>query len=215
MDFLTDLFPQGLWGIPASELLEYALAVLALAAVAVFTIKVRRMQTHSETTKKSVTRLLRKMGRLRSWKVFTDQTLSDEKGSGQADQVVVGPFGVLALVDFHRPGGYYGDLDADQWVITDAGQEQAAHFREVIPNPIGACRRAGEVMRRRLMKAGLSAVPVYTLSVATQRRVVVYIPGGDEPVLSRSQLKDQLGADRYQKDRNVDIDRVVQVLGLS
>ena len=194
------------------DILLYAFVVVVIIATLVVEYRLWRQKKHSETTKKSVTRILKKMSSIREWKVLTDLEFSDDKSSGSADQMVVGPFGVLLVKDLYRQGGYYGDLDAEEWVITDGSQDQAAHFREKIPSPLLECRRAADVVRRRIIKGGLTNINVYSVAVTTQRKTEVYIPGGAEQVMTLNGMKSMLDTDRFKKDRGVDVGRVLELI---
>ena len=194
------------------DLLLYLFVAVVLVITIVVEYRMWIQKKHSERTKKSITQMLKKMSGIREWKVLTDREFSDDKSSGSADQVVVGPFGVLMVKDLHRAGGYYGDLDAEEWVVTDANQDQAAHFREKIASPLLECRRAADVVRRRLIKGGLTNVNVHSVAVTTQRRTEVYIPGGADQVMTKNALKALLDTDRYKKDRGVNVSRVLELI---
>ncbi len=213
VDAMIESVRQYFGGLSPNELTLHIATPIVLGVMFFLYYTLWRLDRRSHTTVKSVTRLLRKNTALREWKVLTDVRLSDEKGGGFADQAVVGPFGVLLVRDLHRQGGYYGDKDTGEWILSDAEEDKPGKYRVRIPNPLLECQGAADVLRRRFIGQGLGKTAIHILVVTTQAKAQVYIPGGDPRILTKKQLGSLLQTSRFTEDRGVDVERVAKALG--
>lgn len=180
------------------------MAVAAAAVCWAFYNKARK-EKHSETTKKEISRILRTMAPLREWKVLDGVTLSDKEGEVTADHLVIGPFGVLALSDIHRQGGYYGELRDEEWVVSTGGEDKVETLRMKVKSPVRNNQRFVAALRALLTKAEIYNIPVEALCPVTQRNIEVYVTGANTAVVEAGRLRETLSRQKYQKDSGVDV----------
>ena len=172
----------------------------------------RGLRVKSQGTRKGISRTLRSMGRLRDWKVMDDITLADRQGAVTADHLVAGPFGVLVLMDIHRPGGHYGDLKDEGWVFSTGGEDRPETLREKEPNPVRQGERFVAALRALLTGAEIYNVPVELLCPLTQKTVEVYVTGASALTVDHGRLREALGKEKFQKDCGVDPGKIAALV---
>lgn len=187
-------------------------AVMAAAVVGWTIHTVRRKEKRSETTKKEISRVLRRMAPLREWKVLDNVTLSDKKGEVTADHLVIGPFGVAVFSDIHHQGGYYGELRDEEWVISTGGEDKVETFRMKVQSPVKNNQRFVAALRTVLTKAEIYNVPVEALCPVTQTKIEIYVTGAGEMVAGAGKLRETLSRGKYQKDNGVDVAKIAALL---
>lgn len=183
------------------------LATLVLAAIACWYIGLKYLRlTFPKGTKRLVTRLLRRHGALREWRVLTDVTLGEGEQAVTVDQLVVGPFGVLVVGDLYHRGDAYGDLEAREWTMQwgKEGQEKKARTQ----NPYHAASQGVEQLRQRFAKEKIYKVQVEAVVVATQGQGC-YVPGAKPFFYDLRGLKGLLETSRFEKDNGLDIGKIV------
>lgn len=190
------------------NIIFWASLAVAAAALCWAVYNTRRKEKRSETTKKEISRVLRTMAPLREWKVLDGVTLSDKEGQVTADHLVIGPFGVLALTDIHRQGGYYGDLRDAEWVISTGGEDKPETLRMRVPSPVKNNQRFVAALRTVLTKAEVYNIQVDALCPVTQTRIEVYVTGANNLVVGVGKLRETLNRQKFQKDNGVDIDQL-------
>ena len=186
---------------------------LTLAVILYALWKANIRNKHSERTKKEVARVLRSMAPLREWKVLDEVTVTDRKGKAHTvDHLVVGPFGVLALTDIHRRGGYYGELRDEEWVISTGGEDKVETLRVKVPSPVKNNEGFVAAFRERLTAGKVYNIPVEALCPITQSQVEVFVTGAQDRVVPAGRLRGVLSRQKYQKDNGVDIEKVLSLL---
>lgn len=195
------------------DVIFWGILILAAAAAVWAVYNTKRKENRSETTKKAVGRVLRSMAPLREWKVLDGVTLTDKKGEVTADHLVIGPFGLLALCDIHRQGGYYGELRDEEWVISTGGEDKVETMRMRVPNPVKTGERFVAALRALLTKGEVYNVPVEALCPVTQGKIQVYVTGAGAAVVEAGKLRELLSRQKYQKDNGVDTEKVAALLG--
>ena len=171
----------------------------------------KRSRKHTEKTTAKVSRLLKQMAPLRSWKVLDDVTLRDGEEEATLSHVVIGPFGVVLVQDVYQDGSIYGDLDSEEWVVSDEDSEGNSNGKIRIPNPVLSCRKAEAMFRKKLSDAKIYKISVDSVVVKTLKQVS-YITGGKGVVLSRKELKEMLSNSKYEKDAGVQIEAIAELL---
>lgn len=194
------------------DVIFWGILILAAAAAVWAVYNTKRKENRSETTKKAVGRVLRSMAPLREWKVLDGVTLTDKKGEVTADHLVIGPFGLLALCDIHRQGGYYGELRDEEWVISTGGEDKVETLRVKVPSPVKNNEGFVAAFRERLTAGKVYNIPVEALCPITQSQVEVFVTGAQDQVVPSGKLREVLSRQKYQKDNGVDIEKVLSLL---
>ncbi|MEG0541163.1 MAG: nuclease-related domain-containing protein [Angelakisella sp.] len=179
----------------------------AIFFIGVISFFLRRiyLAKHSEKTKSNATKVFRRHGAIRNWKVLTDVTLGVGDQAITADQLVIGPFGVIVACDLHQKGNVYGDLTAPEWIL--ATGEDANEKKTRIVSPYHTAEQGVEQLRSMFAKAKIYSVPVELMVPKTQKQGS-YITGSSQYLFSCKELKTQLEKSRFEKDNGVDIEAV-------
>ncbi|MCI9508419.1 MAG: NERD domain-containing protein [Angelakisella sp.] len=186
---------------------------LTLAVILYALWKANIRNKHSEKTKKEISRTLRSMAPLREWKVLEQVAVTDRKGKNHTvDHLVIGPFGVLALTDIHRRGGYYGELRDEEWVISTGGENQVETLRVKIPSPVKNNEGFVAAFRELLTAGKVYNIPVEALCPITQTQVEVFVTGAQSQVVEPKRLREVLSRQKYQKDNGVDTEKILALL---
>lgn len=193
----------------APFLLMWVVIIFALFAIY---FRKRFRQNHSGRSKRAVTAQLRSRGRLLEWKVLTDVELRDDRGGAAADQLVVGPFGVLIVCDADIPGNYYGDPSSPYWIVSEADQDMPEAPRRKVENPMLRCQDAEAAARRILAKGGVYNMMIESVVVAAGKDMQICINGGRDRILNKSQFGAFLSQARFGTDNGVDVDKVAGLL---
>ncbi len=168
---------------------------------------------HSERTKKEIARVLRSMAPLREWKVLDEVSVTDRKGQTYTvDHLVAGPFGVLALTDIHRRGGYYGELRDGEWVISTGGEDKVETLRAKVPSPVKNNEGFVAAFRELLTAGQVYNIPVEALCPVTQSQVEVFVTGAQDRIVPAGKLREVLSRQKYQKDNGVEPEKILALL---
>lgn len=195
------------------DIFFWGLMVLAALAVVLAFYRNYVKNQHSERTKKDIGKTLRSMAPLREWKVLDDVTITDRKGKEiTADHLVIGPFGVLALTDIHRRGGYYGELRDEEWVISTGGENQVETLRMRVPSPVKNNERFVAAFRELLTAGKVYSVPVEALCPVTQSQIQVLVTGTQGLIVENGRLREVLSRQKYQNDNGVDTEKIAALL---
>jgi len=197
----------------SQDIFFWGMMVLTLVAVILAIHRTSVKNNYSERTKKDVAKTLRSMAPLREWKVLEDVSVTDRKGRRfTVDQLVVGPFGVLALTDIHRRGGYYGELRDEEWVISTGGEDKVETLRVKVPSPVKNNERFVAAFREKLTAAEIYNIQVEALCPITQSQIQVFVTGAAGMVVENGRLREVLSRPKYQKDNGVDIGKITALL---
>ncbi len=194
------------------DIFFWGMMILSGLAVMLAIYRANVRNHHSQRTKKDIAKTLRSMAPLREWKVLDDVTLTDKKGEVTADHLVIGPFGVLALTDLHRRGGYYGELRDEEWVLSTGGEDKVETLRMKVPSPVKNNERFVAAFRALLTRGEVYNVLVEALCPVTQSKIEVYVTGAGATVVEKGKLRETLGRQKYQKDNGVDTEKVAALV---
>lgn len=185
----------------------YTLFLVALLAFGlVYLLRLWYFTHKSEATRRFVTKVFRRHGALREWRVLDNVTVGKGDAAVMVDHLVAGPFGVIIACDLHQKGNVYGEMDAENWILTD-GEDGREKKRETIPSPYYRVRCAEQQLRTMLAANKIYNVPVEVVVPKTMKQYS-YITGSDEYLLSRSDLKNRLQRSKYDKDNGIDIQKI-------
>ena len=181
------------------------LGILLLIVALVVGTKFYRKK-YSHTTKKGATKVFKRSGTLKGFKTLSNVTLAD---GVIADQIMVGPFGVMIACDLHQTGKIYGDLESKEWIL--AVGEDGKEEKTRIDSPLAMARMCEKELRSKLAKAKIYSVPIEIMVVKTQNQAC-YITGTSGLVYDMKQLKELVNRVKYEKDNKVNVDTVITML---
>ena len=161
---------------------------------------------HSEITKKTATKAFKRSGVLKGFKSLCDVDFGD---GVVADQVIVGPFGVILACDLHQNGKIYGDLEGKEWIVAVGEDGKATKTR--IASPLHMVRQCEKELRKKLAIAKIYSVPIETMVVKTQKQAC-YITASAGHMYSIKEVKEQLARVKYEKNNNVNVDVIIELL---
>ena len=183
------------------------LVMLAVAAVIVVVRIAYNWRRNEHSEKCRVSRRLKRFAAPRGFRVLDDVKLEANGQTGWADHILIGYFGVLLVYDIIFAGDYYGKPGDKYWSLGVPGQ---GRYR--MENPLlQADRCAGRVLYL-LHEAGIKLPsPEHAVVItAAKRGVTSYIKSED--VVQFSELGKLLGRTKFQQDRDVDVEKVAEVL---
>lgn len=173
--------------------------------VMAFLIRKIYIMKHSEYTRKRATKVFRLHGGIRGWKTFENVILGEGGDGVAADQLVIGPFGIIVACDLHQKGSIYGELDAKEWIVSVG--EEGRETKTRIPSPYHQAQLCVEQLRSLLAKNKVYSVPVEILVPKTQKQGC-YITGSGQHLLGTKELKAQLEKTRFEKDNGVNVELI-------
>ncbi len=124
----------------------------------------------------------------------------------QVDAVVVGEFGIMAVKAYGYNGNIYGTANEKEWLRV--GYEDT---RETFPNPILEANRDVQALRGALQKSKYRSVPIEVVVVFTHPKAELAV-GRNSGVLTVKELKKLVGKEKYQQNKGVDPEKVMQAL---
>ena len=167
------------------------LVMLAVAAVIVVVRIAYNWRRNEHSEKCRVSRRLKRFAAPRGFRVLDDVKLEANGQTGWADHILIGYFGVLLVYDIIFAGDYYGKPGDKYWSLGVPGQ---GRYR--MENP--------------LLQADRCAPEHAVVITAAKRGVTSYIKSED--VVQFSELGKLLGRTKFQQDRDVDVEKVAEVL---
>ncbi len=183
------------------------LVMLVVAAVIVVVRIAYNWRRTEHSEKHRVSRRLKRFAAPRGFRVLDDVKLEANGQTGWADHILIGYFGVLLVYDIIFAGDYYGKPGDKYWSLGIPGQ---GRYR--MENPLlQADRCAGRVLSL-LHDAGikLSSPERAVVITAAKRGVTSYIKSED--VVQFTELGKLLGRTKFQQDRDVDVEKVAEIL---
>lgn len=182
-----------------------AILLVILVLVANSLLRQHKLKKLGIEGEKKVARVLRKFAGIRSFKVLNDVYLPLYDKTTQVDHILVGFFGLLVIETKNLAGEVYGDPKKKEWLHI-VGKE-----RHKLYNPLMQNQAHIDCIRHILGKANIYNVQIESLVVFTRNKTELYLPKG-LPIIKIKQLRKFLKQERFAKDNNLDVEKVVQVL---
>lgn len=186
-------------------ILGCAAAVLILAAILAIWLKKLKIKKLGIDGEKKVARRLRKFASIRSYKVINDLYLPLYDKTTQIDHVLVGFFGILVVETKNLAGEVYGDPKKKDWLHIVGGKKHQLY------NPLMQNQAHIDCMRHIFAKENIYSVNIESLVVFSNKKVQLFIPNG-LPVINIKKLSKFLHKDRFEKDSNVDVEKLTNAL---
>lgn len=182
-----------------------AVLLVILILILVSALRRRKLRKLGIEGEKKVARVLRKFARFRGFRVLNDVYLPLYDKTTQVDHILVGYFGLLVVETKNLAGEVYGDPKKKDWLHI-VGTE-----RHYTYNPLMQNQTHIDCIRHILGKANIYNLQIESLVVFTRKKTELFLPHG-LPIIYLKRLRKFLRQPRFEKDNNVDVERVVQVL---
>lgn len=188
----------------------YVGLIVLVAVIAGIVLLVRyrkkRIERLGVKGEKMVAKILKPWAMVRSYKVINDLYLPLYDKTTQIDHVVIGFFGMVVIETKNMRGEVYGDPRAKEWTYIIGDSKRKLY------NPIKQNQAHIDCIRHCLAKENIYNVTIDNVVVFADNKVQLYLQKGDGTVIKRNRLKKLLRKSRYEKDRDVDVERVYQAL---
>lgn len=188
----------------------YVGLIVLVAVIAGIVLLVRyrkkRIERLGVKGEKMVAKILKPWAMVRSYKVINDLYLPLYDKTTQIDHVVIGFFGMIVIETKNMCGEVYGDPRAKEWTYIVGDNKRKLY------NPIKQNQAHIDCIRHCLAKENIYNVTIDNVVVFADNKVQLYLQKGDGTVIKRNRLKKLLRKSRYEKDRDVDVERIYQAL---
>lgn len=191
-------------------ILIVAAVLLTGSVVALFHMfSVNVLNPEGKGAAKKTTRILKKFGLIRGFKVLSDLHLEFEGKSAYIENMLVGYFGILLVSTCGARGEYYGTLESERWTVT----RKEGREKSVLANPVLEQKKAVTLLRSLFAKNGIYKVGIDTVVYMTSRasKTAVYITHGDE-ILKPGKLSGFLGRTKFESDAGHDVARIAELI---
>ena len=166
----------------------------------------KRIERLGVKGEKMVAKILKPWALLQNYKVINDLYLPLYDKTTQIDHIVIGFFGMIVIETKNMCGEVYGDQKAKEWTYIVGDNKRKLY------NPIMQNQAHIDCIRHCLAKENIYNITIDNVVVFANNKVQLYLQKGDGIVIKRKQIKTLLHKSRYEKDRDVDIDRLYHAL---
>ncbi|MDD2955584.1 MAG: hypothetical protein PHD67_04625 [Oscillospiraceae bacterium] len=156
---------------------------------------------------KKAARLLKKYAGIRNFKVLTDLDVEINGRKAHFDDVLVGFFGILFVTTLDETASYYGTEREERWTVVNKGA------KSYFPNPVKQGLETVDVARTIFSKNGVYNIQMEHVALLTgwDKKTETFIPAG-LPVYRKKELKQYLLKSKFEKDNDVDVERLCGLL---
>ena len=179
--------------------------VIILAIVLSVVLKKHKNKKLGIEGEKKVAGILKRYAGIRNFKVINDLYLPLYDKTTQIDHVLIGFFGILVIETKNVGGEVYGDPKKKEWLHIMGSK------RHYMYNPLMQNQAHIDCIRHICGKENIYNLNIESLVVFTNRKVDLYIPN-KLPIIKVKKLKKFLRQSRFEKDRNIDVEKVYSVL---
>lgn len=155
---------------------------------------------------KKVAKKLGPWAMIRNYKVINGLYLPLYDKTTEIDHVVIGFFGIIVIETKNMGGEIYGDVKSKEWTHIMGEQKHKLY------NPVMQNQAHIDCIRHCLAKEKIYNINIDNVVVFANNKVQLYLQRGDATILKLKQLKKLLRKDRYEKDRDVDVDKLYNAL---
>lgn len=184
------------------------LAVIILIIVLFAFFKRQKSIKLGKDGEKRVASALKKYAAIRSYKVINDLYLPLYDKTTQIDHVLIGFFGILVVETKNLSGEIYGDPKKKDWLHIMVKKNQVRHE---LYNPLMQNQTHIDCIRHHLGLENIYNINIESLIVFSANKVQLYIPK-KLPIITFAKLKKYLRQPKYDKDMNVDVDKLYNAL---
>lgn len=190
-------------------IIAIVIIVLILALLAYRAIIKRKLIKAGKDGEKIVSKILRRYAIPRSYKVLEDVYLPLYDSVTQIDHILIGFFGILVVETKNTTGEVYAQPNDKEWAVVDSKTGK----KKYIYNPIMQNKTHVEAIRYLLTSNKMYKIDIDSLVVFTAHKKAdkLYIKKGFPVILSKT-LPKFLRKDRYETDKEIDVDQVFEVI---
>jgi hypothetical protein len=181
-----------------------AVLLLVICLWVVFAIRNASIPRHCH---KKAAGMLKKYARIRNFKVLSDVDLKIGERGAHFDDILVGFFGILFVTTLDETASYYGTEREERWTVVN--KEKRSYF----PNPVKQGVEMVDVVRTIFSKNDIYNIQMEHVVLFTgwDKKVETFIPSG-LPVYRKKELKQYLMKTKFEKDNDVDVERLCALL---
>ncbi|MDF2567480.1 MAG: nuclease [Oscillospiraceae bacterium] len=188
------------------EIILIAAAIIIIVSVFTYVyLKNKHIIKLGIKGEKKVMKILKPYAAIRGYKVLNDIYLPLYDQTTQVDHILIGYFGLIVIETKNYRGEIYGDPKANDWIHI-MGNE-----RHNLYNPLKQNQTHIDCIRHIFSKEKLYNINIESLVVFSGKKIVLNIPKG-LPVIKLKKLKSHLKKAEYQKDKDVDVNKIYDTL---
>lgn len=184
------------------------LFIILICILASF-IRKQKIKKIGKDGEKKVAAALKRYAGIRSYKVINDLYLPLYDKTTQIDHILIGFFGILVVETKNVSGEVYGDPKKKEWLHIMGGKTNQK--RHQLYNPLMQNQTHIDCIRHIFGKENIYNINMESLIVFPAKKVQLFIPN-KLPVVTMKKLKKYLRQPRFEKDNNVDVEQLYNVL---
>lgn len=183
----------------------FLLIVLAVLVI-FFVYRKKRNDRIGVKGEKKVARILKPWAFMQNYKVINDLYLPLYDKTTQIDHVVIGFFGLIVIETKNLGGEIYGNPKEKNWTHIMGSQKHTLY------NPVMQNQAHIDCIRHWLGKENIYNIAIDNVVVFANNKAELYLTTSDAVILKIKHLKKLLHKAKYEKDKDVDVERVYQAL---
>ena len=160
--------------------------------------------------KSAVKSALHRYALTHNYKVLENVQMQLDGQTQTIDYVLVGFFGLLFVSALQGKGDFYGDFKEPRWTFVD--DEKKVRF----DNPVLEMDKKLEIFRRLMAQKKVYNIKVDSAVVisSTKSDIPMYLSHvrDENIVMSLKEFKKFLGAEKFEKDNGLDVEKICDVL---
>lgn len=203
-------FKEGTFFMNSSVIITIVVvAFIAAVVIAWYLTKTLRF-SKGNYGKKTVKSVLKRYAFSRNYKVLENVEMEFNGKTQTIDFVLVGFFGLLFVSALQGKGDFYGDFKEEHWSFVDS--EKKVRF----DNPVMEMEKKVDMFRALMAKKKVYNLKIDTavVIVGAKSDVPMYLShvGNENIVMTVNQFKKLLEKEKFEKDNNVDVPALVDIL---
>ena len=182
--------------------------LVVLIAVISLLVFLRKKKTDKIGVKgeKKVAKILKPWALMRSYKVINGLYLPLYDGTTEIDHIIIGFFGMIVIETKNMGGEIYGDVKAKDWTHIMGDKKHKMY------NPVMQNQAHIDCIRHCFAKEKIYNINIDNVVVFANNKAQLFLQKGDATIIKISQLKKLLNKVKYEKDKDVDVDKLYNAL---
>ena len=188
-------------------LVGIAVVVVLIALIVVWVrLRKKRIERLGVKGEKKVARILRPWAMVRNYKVINGLYLPLYDKTTEIDHIVIGFFGLIVIETKNMGGEIYGDARTKEWTHIIGGKKHKMY------NPVLQNQAHIECIRHCFAKENIYNINIDNVVVFANNKAQLFLQRDDAVIIKLRQLKKLLHKAKYDKDRDVDVDKLYNAL---
>ena len=182
--------------------------LVVLIAVIVLLVFLHKRKTDKIGVKgeKKVAKILKPWALMRSYKVINGLYLPLYDGTTEIDHIVIGFFGMIVIETKNMSGEIYGDVKSKDWTHIMGDKKHKMY------NPVMQNQAHIDCIRHCFAKEKIYNINIDNVVVFANNKAQLFLQKGDATIIKIKQLKKLLKKAKYEKDKDIDVDRLYNAL---